>query len=359
MDTRKEISFVTIIGDSLSDRGAIHEKKFLGFLPFRLFTSLPKKSPNRRFTNGYVWCDHLSAWLMNEAILEQFRHHYRARNDDIADAIITHERRFHHLYQHAYTFNHHRQINYHQHRFVTTFNEGGLTSHDYRSRPSLHPQRFFKRLVLTNLKNTRHKIESHEKENSITQEQKAKTLVMEWTGVNDLVTVGSLTKESVDRAIKAKINNIERLIESGYLHFYIFNMPDLSLAPRFDALSLTEKNNSAEMSYYFNVSLHNACARIWRDYPSVTLKIVDVNRWLNNIYYNAEKYGFNLKTKRDCLIYSHGFNVNHQAGRGYLYWDGVHFTSQVHILLAKMIRSELEQKYEFNLLSKNKNLRFP
>jgi phospholipase/lecithinase/hemolysin len=60
---KTKVTGIKIFGDSLSDQGGkngMYAKKILGCIPISLFLY---KSPQKRFTNGFVWTDTLSAEL--------------------------------------------------------------------------------------------------------------------------------------------------------------------------------------------------------------------------------------------------------------------------------------------------------
>ena len=71
---------------------------------------------------------------------------------------------------------------------------------------------------------------------------KIKTLVIEWSGANDLITVNLHPNiKTAQRAVNARIENIEKLIEQGYQHFVLINLSDLSLTPRYQNKKVTSE----------------------------------------------------------------------------------------------------------------------
>lgn len=61
---QKKISHIVMMGDSLSDRGTADNAEILGCIPMRWFAGLVGTSPKGRFTNGYVWADVISSFLL-------------------------------------------------------------------------------------------------------------------------------------------------------------------------------------------------------------------------------------------------------------------------------------------------------
>lgn len=152
------------------------------------------------------------------------------------------------------------KVNYLGYTFARTYTEGGLAAHNYRWLPTSSLSRFFTRLILPTLEEKFDKIKEDDKKAQLTAQDKAETLIIEWSGANDLITVNERPSiAEADRAIAARIKNIEALVKQGYQNFVLFNLPDLSLVPRFQAASADERNNAHQCSVYFNTKLQEAC----------------------------------------------------------------------------------------------------
>ena len=54
-NNRKKITQLIIMGDSLSDRGTLNQRKLFGLIPMSYLSGLSSKSPRGRFTNGFLW----------------------------------------------------------------------------------------------------------------------------------------------------------------------------------------------------------------------------------------------------------------------------------------------------------------
>ena len=119
---------------------------------------------------------------------------------------------------------------------------------------------------------------NYDKQHHISNEQKAETLIMEWSGANDLVTVNAEPSiAEADRAIAARIDNVKKLIAAGYRNFVLFNLPNLSLTPRYQALSKEAQDNAKKCTDYFNEQLKKACEQLNEDYPHCSIDPFDIN----------------------------------------------------------------------------------
>lgn len=180
MHTRP-ISHFIMMGDSLSDRGTLDHKHLLGVIPMSKLSGLEGRSPLGRFTNGYVWSDHLGALIAEDFLIKDLEQK-GSTEEDIADAIIIHRKKFENLLESSFDLDHDRYINFEHLDFIRNFDEGGLTAHDYSWKPSKSVPRFFSRIILSTLSSMRKKLLEDDLKNKILPDQKEKTLVIEWSG---------------------------------------------------------------------------------------------------------------------------------------------------------------------------------
>ncbi|VVC75603.1 hypothetical protein AQUSIP_08930 [Aquicella siphonis] len=223
MITRPDISRIIIMGDSLSDRGTIYKKKLFGFIPMSLLAGLTGTAPGDSFTNGMPWSDHFIAALANEFTIKKFQNDKKWRSDDMADAIINNDIHVRRAIEYYFNLRDDKKVDYRDNEFVRCYTEGGLTSHSYKWVPSISIKRFFTRLILSTLREKRADLLAHDEEhaNVLPPKEKAKTLIIEWSGANDLITVNerpSMTE--VNKAVAERIRNIETLVAHGYRHFF-------------------------------------------------------------------------------------------------------------------------------------------
>ena len=104
----RTISYLITMGDSLSDRGTFYQRYLFGLIPVKMLSSSPKGSSAGRFTNGFVWSDHVSAMIANEFVIKELKAEYHLDSADIADGIINKSSRVKHSLNRAYTLDNHQ-----------------------------------------------------------------------------------------------------------------------------------------------------------------------------------------------------------------------------------------------------------
>lgn len=269
-EEKTDIEYFMTLGDSLSDRGTLKKRKLFGIIPMDFLAGLSGRSPKGRFTNGFTWDDHLAAMIASEldtkAIHRQERELERdERADDKAadeaDEIIAHQRRTEQtLRKHAYTLDDDLHVHYHGENLLDSYNEGGLTSHPYRNTSEgtmgWSASRYFSRKILSTLPEKRKKALAYADRHNLSETHRKKTLVMEWSGANDLFTVNDFaTPQEVDAAIDERIHNVLEMAKAGYRRFMLMDLPDLSKTPHyqnqlpkpFRGLNIDFSTNSAEV----------------------------------------------------------------------------------------------------------------
>lgn len=348
---KHNISHLVMMGDSLSDRGTLYRRKWLGFIPMRILSGLEGHSPKGRFSNGYVWSDVFSSELAEEFIIKKFEKKGLS-DSDIADGVIDQDPNVDPQVHNAYSLKNDQAVRYLGEEFVRNYDEGGLTAHDYSWWPSKSITRYFSRLILATLGHKREELLNFDRSQHLSKKHKAETLVIEWSGANDLITVNERpSKEEVDRAIADRIKNVEKLMKNGYHHFVLFNLPDLSLTPRYQKKNKKEQQNAHDCSEYFNQELAKACKQLQEKYPYFSIDVFDVNTEFNELYNNPERYFFDREKRTEPYIKSQKFEINEKnhtsPGKKYMFWDDVHPTAEVQELLARKLREQIQGKYNF------------
>lgn len=342
----KIITRIITQGDSLTDRGTANRRLILRYL-----SDLHNKSPRGRFTNGYTWSDHISARFISDFLISHFKR-LGLRATEISDAILTGDAKVENLIQQSYSLDNDLYVKYKGHEFVRTYDEGGLTSHDYSWSLSYNPSRFFTRLILSTLESKREKLLAYDREQHISAVHKEQTLIVEWSGANDLITVNARPSHlEADRAINARIKNAETLIKNGYRHFVLFNLPDLSLSPRYQVLGGFELDNAHECSAYFNEQLAKAANELAEMYPHCSITVFDTAKHFKEIYDNPEKYHFEKKKRDVPYTTSPYFKIRRDGtspADGFMFWDDIHPSADIHALLAEFFYEKFAPKYHFS-----------
>ncbi len=322
------IRYITVMGDSLSDQGISDKRKILGCIPMAKLAGLSGKSPNGRFTNGASWEDYLAAMLEN---------HFLGKDPGEISATI----------ENNFEFDDPNITSYQGNRFIEMYSEGGLSSFDYKGTITLNVMSFFSRLVLRSLEQYREKLIEDDAAFRTNEEEKAETLIIDWTGANDLVTMSPRpTFDAADRAVRAKQWNAITLIENHYKNFYYFNLPDLSLTPDYQKKSEEERLNAKEITLFFNERLKFMVERLALQYPDCRFHLFDVNSKFTNIYNNPEEYGFEKEKLTQAFTESTDFVDSHSPAPGYMYWDGKHPTTHGHRLIAEHFFESMLKKFK-------------
>lgn len=351
MEEMHVITGVDIFGDSLSDRGTLYKRKLFGFISLNFFSGLQGRSPRGSFTNGYIWTDHLIATLANDLTVKRLQRKTHWQNDDIADAVLTRDRKVAGLAQDVYDLRNDERAKYRGRRFVRTYTEGGLTSYNYHWVFTWNIIRFITRLLMSYLGAKRRDLFNDDRRADMTAEDKAKRLVIEWSGANDMVTVNKVPdKTVVDRAITKRIEHVEKMIEQGYKHFYLFNLPDIAMTPRYKTKKLADSSIVKEYSEYFNSELEQACARLRMAHEDCNIDVYDISGEFAKIFADPEKYG--VDPAKIDLAYTESDDYKKRANGtfpsdGFLFWDGIHPSADAQARMADAFLQVCKHKYKF------------
>lgn len=362
------IEHIVSMGDSLSDRGTLKKRRLFGIIPMDWFSGLRGHSPMGRFTNGLVWTDYLAAMIADDFIVkDDAEENAKAHESDtlawekdhgqfLAQAKTYQEK----LQDHAYTLSDDLRVTYKGHDFLRSYDEGGLTAKSYFGKLSYSVSRFFSRLVLATLGSKRKRLLDDDEAHSLNQDHKDKTLVIEWSGANDLITVNDHpSNREADDAITARLNNIRQMVAKGYKNFRLFDMPDLSITPRYAKYKGTHQNHkwqrAHDVSEHFNSELKRRVAELKQeldpsDKNGLNFDVFEVNETLGKIYEDPEAYGFNPKNKTEPYIKSDAFgkSKNHRKDCcGHMFWDDVHPCERLHAILAREAYKKTHAGFNF------------
>lgn len=353
------ISQLVVMGDSLSDRGTLDKRKLLDFIPMNYLSGLSSKSPRGRFTNGFLWGDYVCATTVEQFEIDHERRKLKLKpgassNADISDAFLT-KSSLRKKSEAAFSLNDDMHVLFKGKRFARFHCEGGLTAHDYATSFTFNPGDEGTRLIVATLEAKRKQLLEEDKKYKIAALEKIQTLVIEWSGANDEITVNTApTYEATDKAINARIQNIEQLIQNGYRNFALFNLPDIALTPRYQAKSKKEQENAAKVSQYFNARLAEQCVELNNKYKDlhipINLSVFDIDSILKEVYNDPERYGFDRDKLKTPYTTSEQFKQNEKnpvdltehisPSNGYMFWDDIHPTADLHAWLAEKFKTK-------------------
>lgn len=351
MINRPTISYIIIMGDSLSDRGTLAKRKLLGLIPMKLFSGLSGVSPDDRFTNGLPWSDGYIATLASEFTIRRLTHEYRMDSTDIMDGIIDNDPHVEPFLREYYTLKNSKIVDYHGHPFARSYAEGGLSSHDYRFTPTTSLTFFVTRLVLSTLGEMRQQLLHDDRTYQVSPQVKQETLVIEWSGANDMFKVNARpTQAIVNHGVHDRIDNLKKLIRAGYRHFILFNLPDISLSPKFQALSAQEQQNAKRCVENFNQQLAYECHQIRQDNTAITLQLFDVHREFMTMYQHPERFRLDPAKRTQPYTTSPDFHMldnGTSPSTGYMFWDDVHPTADVHAYLTDKFCETYKEAFQY------------
>lgn len=155
-----------------------------------------------------------------------------------------------------------------------------------------------------------------------------------WVGANDYLGSGE-TDVSVPTDNIAE--QVSMLVEAGAVHLLVVNMPPLGLTPDglagggFNGLNIPSDELNL-LSIEHNEALLTAIAEVKCSYPSAKFYHVDVHQLMLDVLNDPDAYGFLNVTDP-----AFDFGIYDIAGDPdtSLWWDGLHFTSRFHSLLAE------------------------
>jgi phospholipase/lecithinase/hemolysin len=154
--------------------------------------------------------------------------------------------------------------------------------------------------------------------NNVSSIVPSNTLVTVWAGANDF-----LQHRAPDAAASNVVLALTNLANAGGQYFLIPNLPDLGLTPQFRGSSF--QTTATAWSQAFNADLALDLQTEELAYSMDYFYTLDVYDMLDAVIANPAAYGFTNVTD----------SGNQDPPAGYLFWDGIHPTTQAHLLLAQ------------------------
>lgn len=163
-----------------------------------------------------------------------------------------------------------------------------------------------------------------------------KTLCIIWIGANDFLS-GGIDCKSVADNIHTALN---MLVQAGIQDILVLNLPNLAANP--------SRNDTPEapiltiLTISFNDELKTITDDFIKNNPSVHLYFIDIFSYFEDLVANPQKYGFTNSTET-CP----NFNVvDNFENEGYIFWDHIHPTTEVHKFIADEIVSNMHRAFD-------------
>lgn len=354
---KPQIARFVVLGDSLSDRKTLEHLWKYG-LPMGYLSGLSSLSPEGRFTNGLVWDDALAAKLASELLIRETRANtkeasFSNRSADIADAILDKSSKLHRTEQAAYSLEKDTFVGFKEHPdFFRTFAEGGLTAHDYKGALSISPTRFVTRFLLSTLEAKRNLLFADDAKHQYGPLHKAQTLVIEESGINDLVTANRDPSDiEVDLLIKARVDNVREMIKHGYKRFMLFNLPDISKTPLYHHAGPLKQAQAKACIDKANAKLATQLAELRAEFDddAYHFELFDLHALFDEVYDHPKRHGFDPKRLHEPYTESRDFQKDRahlHDQHGHLFWDPLHPSGHVHEIAAENIQDKILSTFE-------------
>jgi len=162
----------------------------------------------------------------------------------------------------------------------------------------------------------------------------ATTLYALFAGANDLL--GGQTNMSVP--VNSLQSSMNRLITAGARNFVVFNLPPLGNTPRYNTNPSTLSLYNSR-SQQFNSALSTMLDGVQSNNPAVTIKRFDTTALFNEALANPQLLNLTNVTSSAAPGLSPG-DTTYDTSRivpnpnQYLFWDDLHPTAAVHLILA-------------------------
>lgn len=322
-----------------------------GRLEDAAWTQSQAKKTTRFYKKSYTDDDYYAVKAKHSQFAKLF-HHDKTQsfiNTEISDAILHRDKKIKPIIDTKVSLDHDELVLYKKRSFARSIAEGGATASNFFFKWSWSPKHFFSRLVLKNLNSLRKMIfKSDEKEDN-TFDKNKDTIVLEWTGANDVATVNPRpTPTMAKRAVAARIKNVREMLKKGYKHFVLFNIPDLSLTPRYQVKQRQHINYAFLTSYVFNETLQAEIDKLKAEFPDCMFDVFDINALFNDMYKHPENYGFDKDklTTPFLEVKEHPVDETGKSpAKGYVFWDEVHSTADAQAQKALALIEFLSKKY--------------
>jgi outer membrane lipase/esterase len=182
-----------------------------------------------------------------------------------------------------------------------------------------------------------------------------KTLYSVWIGANDLLGAAAAPSQAaaLQTAVIAatqEVGNIKALQDAGAKTIVVFNIPDIGKTPAAMAGGAAAAAGASTLALAYNGTLNGGIATLGKG-----IVPIDTYSLLNEIIAQPGKYGFTNVTTPACttassLTCTPATLVAPDAGKNYLFADGIHPTNAAHALLGQYAVSIISAPEKISLL---------
>ena len=156
-----------------------------------------------------------------------------------------------------------------------------------------------------------------------------------WAGANDFLLFDSTDAQT---SVSNIMDGFETLAADRVTRILILNLPDLGLTPYFLSESAETRTEASSYSLDFNQDLAESLVSFSGNHPGVVIYFLNIYDLFEKLISDPQKFGF----QNSCEI-SPDFGVDYRNDGGYVFWDGVHPTTQAHEILAQKASNLLSE----------------
>ncbi|KAF2187500.1 carbohydrate esterase family 16 protein [Zopfia rhizophila CBS 207.26] len=179
---------------------------------------------------------------------------------------------------------------------------------------------------------------------------KSKALVTSWIGINDVSDSAKYNVSFPDFYNKLQTRHfelMEKVYRLGYKNFLFMNLPPLHRRPNLVFSPNSSVNTT--MVQWFNTALSNQANAFEKAHSDATVMVFDVNKVLNSVLDEPEKWGFKNATgyckaynQPDILTNPEKYECLPQSE--YVWFDSGHLTWKTHEVFTRFLRDFLGGK---------------
>ena len=182
------------------------------------------------------------------------------------------------------------------------------------------------------------------------------TLYVVWIGANNYLAVPEDYEQSLQEVTVGVQHGLQRLVDNGAKHILLVNLPNLGLTPVARNYDIVDQ--LTYLSKEHNIRLDNDIANYKAQYPDVQWLLLDVNVVFSDIFEHPELYHFTnttdtcyeevselnkpLSALKIAANVKHKFLLGQNPCKGYVFFDQVHPTAELHQLMAEKTREILD-----------------
>jgi thermolabile hemolysin len=148
-----------------------------------------------------------------------------------------------------------------------------------------------------------------------------------FAGANDYLL---LSRTDAPKAVSNIMAGLETLAGDGASRILVLNLPDLALTPSLLSQSAGTRARASTYSVDFNQNIAESLVSFSGNHPGVVIYFLNVYDLFEKLVSDPVRFGFQNASES-----SPNFGVDYQNEGRYVFWDGLHPTTEAHAFLAQ------------------------